>query len=40
LQHDFSNTDYHVTRLAEAGLLVLVYRRPVRGANDNFYRLT
>ena len=40
LQHDLSSLDYHVGQLAKAGLVVLAYRRPVRGANENFYRLT
>lgn len=30
---------YHVTRLAEAGLIVRVRREPAGGAIENFYRL-
>lgn len=40
LQVPLSNTNYHVTELAKAGLIKLVARRPVRGATEHFYRLT
>ncbi len=39
LQHDLSSVNYHVGQLAKAGLIVLTHRRPVRGTNENFYRL-
>ena len=39
LQIPLSNTNYHVTALAKAGLIVLARRRAVRGATENFYRL-
>lgn len=39
LQIPLSNTNYHVTELAKAGLIVLVRRRAVRGATEHFYRL-
>lgn len=34
-----SNTNYHVTELAKAGLIELVGQRQVRGATEHFYRL-
>jgi DNA-binding transcriptional ArsR family regulator len=34
-----SNTNYHVTELAKAGLIVLVRQRAVRGATEHFYTL-
>jgi DNA-binding transcriptional ArsR family regulator len=39
LQIPLSNTNYHVTELAKAGLIELVRRRQVRGATEHFYRL-
>ena len=39
LQIPLSNTNYHVTELAKAGLIVLVRERQVRGATEHFYRL-
>jgi len=39
LQIPLSNTNYHVTELAKAGLIVLVRQRQVRGATEHFYRL-
>src|SRR5215510_3582303 len=39
LQIPLSNTNYHVTELAKAGLIVLVHQRQVRGATEHFYRL-
>jgi len=39
LQIPLSNTNYHVTELAKAGLIVLVRQRPVRGATEHFYTL-
>jgi hypothetical protein len=39
LQIPLSNTNYHVTELAKADLIVLVRRRPVRGATEHFYTL-
>jgi DNA-binding transcriptional ArsR family regulator len=39
LQIPLSNTNYHVTELAKAGLIELVRQRPVRGATEHFYRL-
>lgn len=39
LQIPLSNTNYHVTELAKAGLIELVRKRPVRGATEHFYRL-
>lgn len=38
LQIPLSNTNYHVTELAKAGLIELVDTRPVRGATEHFYR--
>lgn len=40
LQHPLSNVGYHVGKLHEAGLIELVRTRPVRGAQESFYRLT
>jgi len=39
LQIPLSNTNYHVTELAKAGLIVLVRKRAVRGATEHFYTL-
>jgi len=39
LQIPLSNTNYHVTELAKAGLIQLTYQQPVRGATEHFYRL-
>ena len=39
LQIPLSNTNYHVTELAKAGLIVMVHQRPVRGATEHFYCL-
>jgi DNA-binding transcriptional ArsR family regulator len=39
LQIPLSNTNYHVTELAKAGLIVLVRQRAVRGATEHFYML-
>jgi DNA-binding transcriptional ArsR family regulator len=39
LQIPLSNTNYHVTELAKAGLIELVDQRQVRGATEHFYRL-
>jgi DNA-binding transcriptional ArsR family regulator len=39
LQIPLSNTNYHVTELAKAGLIDLVRQRQVRGATEHFYRL-
>jgi DNA-binding transcriptional ArsR family regulator len=39
LQIPLSNTNYHVTELAKAGLIVLVRQRAVRGATEHFYTL-
>ena len=39
LQIPLSNTNYHVTELAKAGLIVLVRQREVRGATEHFYTL-
>ena len=39
LQIPLSNTNYHVTELAKAGLIELADERPVRGAVEHFYRL-
>jgi DNA-binding transcriptional ArsR family regulator len=38
LQIPLSNTNYHVTELAKAGLIELVRERQVRGATEHFYR--
>ena len=34
-----SNTNYHVTELAKAGLIELAGERQVRGATEHFYRM-
>src|ERR1700759_5215534 len=39
LQIPLSNTNYHVTELAKASLIVLVRQRAVRGATEHFYTL-
>jgi len=39
LKMPLSNTNYHVTELAKAGLIELVGQRQVRGATEHFYRL-
>src|SRR6478672_2006819 len=39
LQIPLSNTNYHVTELAKAGLIELVRQRQVRGATEHFYKL-
>jgi len=39
LQIPLSNTNYHVTELAKAGLIELTGLRPVRGATEHFYRI-
>lgn len=39
LQMPLSNTNYHVTELAKAGLIELDGTRQVRGATEHFYRL-
>jgi len=39
LQIPLSNTNYHVTELAKAGLIDLIRQRQVRGATEHFYRL-
>ncbi|HEY2478747.1 MAG TPA: helix-turn-helix domain-containing protein [Solirubrobacterales bacterium] len=39
LQIPLSNTNYHVTELAKAGLITLVRQRAVRGATEHFYTL-
>lgn len=39
LQIPLSNTNYHVTELAKAGLIELVRERQVRGATEHFYRI-
>ena len=39
LQIPLSNTNYHVTELAKAELIVLVRQRAVRGATEHFYTL-
>jgi predicted transcriptional regulator len=38
LQAPLSTVNYHVTELANAGLLELMGERPVRGAIEHFYR--
>jgi predicted ArsR family transcriptional regulator len=40
LRVSLNQADYHVRQLAKAGFLVLAFQRPVRGTNENFYRLT
>jgi predicted transcriptional regulator len=37
LQIPLSNTNYHVTELAKAGLIQLVRQQQVRGATEHFY---
>jgi len=39
LQEPLSTVNYHVTELANAGLLELTGERRVRGAVEHFYRL-
>lgn len=39
LQIPLSNTNYHVTELAKAGIIALVRQRKVRGATEHFYRI-
>jgi len=39
LEVPLSNTNYHVTELAKAGLIELTGTRQVRGATEHFYRL-
>jgi hypothetical protein len=39
LQIPLSNTNYHVTELAKANLILLVRQRAVRGATEHFYTL-
>ncbi len=39
LQIPLSNTNYHVTELAKAGLIELVRQHQVRGATEHFYRI-
>jgi predicted ArsR family transcriptional regulator len=39
LQIPLSNTNYHVTELAKAGLIQLVRQQQVRGATEHFYRI-
>lgn len=39
LQIPLSNTNYHVTELAESGLIELIRERQVRGATEHFYRI-
>ncbi len=39
LQIPLSNTNYHVTELAKAGLIELARQRQVRGATEHFYRI-
>jgi DNA-binding transcriptional ArsR family regulator len=39
LQIPLSNTNYHVTELAKAGLIELERQRQVRGATEHFYRI-
>lgn len=39
LQIPLSNTNYHVTELAKAGLIELASQQQVRGATEHFYRL-
>jgi predicted ArsR family transcriptional regulator len=39
LQIPLSNTNYHVTELAKAKLIVLARQRQVRGATEHFYRI-
>jgi predicted ArsR family transcriptional regulator len=39
LQIPLSNTNYHVTELAKAGLIELARQHQVRGATEHFYRV-
>jgi predicted ArsR family transcriptional regulator len=39
LQIPLSNTNYHVTELAKAGLIDLAGENQVRGATEHFYRV-
>jgi DNA-binding transcriptional ArsR family regulator len=39
LQIPLSNTNYHVTELAKAGLIELASQNQVRGATEHFYRV-
>lgn len=39
LQIPLSNTNYHVTELAKAGLIKLAHQQQVRGATEHFYRV-
>lgn len=39
LQIPLSNTNYHVTELAKAGLIDLARQNQVRGATEHFYRV-
>jgi DNA-binding transcriptional ArsR family regulator len=39
LQIPLSNTNYHVTELAKAGLIELARQHQVRGATEHFYRI-
>jgi predicted ArsR family transcriptional regulator len=39
LQIPLSNTNYHVTELAKAGLIELARQNQVRGATEHFYRV-
>jgi hypothetical protein len=39
LQIPLSNTNYHVTELAKAGLVELASQHQVRGATEHFYRI-
>lgn len=40
LQQPLGTVNYHVTGLCRLRLVRLVRRRPVRGATENFYRLS
>ena len=40
LQIPLSNTNYHVTELAKAKLIVLARQRQVRGATEHFYQVS
>jgi hypothetical protein len=39
LQIPLSNTNYHVTELAKAGMIKLAHQQQVRGATEHFYRV-
>lgn len=39
LNAPLSKVNYHVTELANSGIIELVGERPVRGATEHFYRL-